>query len=132
MNTDYLNTLPEIKNKFNVELEPGEKVVFATKPRLFGTGEGGLLGMEDSRITMTNRRIMADNGNGVWTMDIKEDVVDMRRQEEGKFILKSAFILVTLNKEVTYGMGIQKLSGYRFYFSKKDMAVFEAIIKNMV
>lgn len=132
MNTDYLNTLPEIKNKFNVELEPGEKVVFAAKPRLFGTGEGGLLGMEDSRITMTNRRIMADNGNGVWTMDIKEDVVDMRRQEKGKSILKSAFILVTLNKEVTYGMGIQKLSGYRFYFRKKDMAVFEGIIKNMV
>lgn len=58
--------------------------------------------------------------------------MDMRRQEEGKFILKSAFILVTLNKEVTYGMGIQKLNGYRFYFCKKDMAVFEEIIKNMV
>lgn len=132
MNTDYLNTLPEIKNKFNVELEPGEKVVFATKPRLFGTGEGGLLGTEDSRITMTNRRIMADNGKGLWTTDIKEDVVDMRRQEEGKFIMKSSFILVTLNKEVVYGMGIQKLSGFRFYFKKKDMAAFEEIIRHLV
>lgn len=58
MNTDYLNTLPEIKNMFNAELESGEKVVCATKPRLFGTGEAGLQGMEDSLITMTNRRNM--------------------------------------------------------------------------
>lgn len=43
MNTNYLNTLPKIKNKFSVRLEPGEKVIFATKPRLFGTGEGGRL-----------------------------------------------------------------------------------------
>lgn len=132
MNTDYLNTLPEIKNKFNVELEPGEKVIFATKLSLFGTSEGGLLGLEDSRITMTNQRIMADNGKGVWITDIAEDVVDMRRQEEGKFIFKGVYILVTLNKEVTYGMGIQKLNGYRFYFNKKDMAAFEEIIKHMV
>lgn len=132
MNTDYLNTLPEIKNKFNIELEAGEKVIFATKPKLFGTSEGGLLGLEDSRITMTNQRILADNGEGVWIMDIAEDVVDMRRQEEGKFIFKGVYILVTLNKEVTYGMGIQKLSGYRFYFNKKDMAAFEEIMKHMV
>ena len=132
MNTDYLNTLPEIKNKFNVELELDEKVIFATKPKLFGTSEGRLLGLEDSRITMTNQRIMADNGKGIWTMDIAEDVVDMRRREEGKFVFKGVYILVTLNKEVTYGIGIQKLNGYRFYFNKKDMAAFEEIIKHMV
>lgn len=132
MNTDYLDTLPEIRNKFNVELEQGEKVVFATKLRLFGTGEGRLLGLEDSRITMTNRRIVADNGKGVWTVDIKENVVDMRRREAGKSIFKSAFILVTLNKEIIYGMGIQKLNAFRFYFSRKDMAVLEEMIRNMV
>lgn len=131
MKTEHLNTLTEIQNKFNVELEPGERVIFAAKPKVFGTESGGLLGMEDSRITMTNQRIIADNGNGVWITDIAEDVVDMRRQEEGKFIFKSVYILVTLNKEVAYGMGIQKLSGYRFYFNKKDMETFEEIIKNM-
>lgn len=132
MNTEYLNTLPEIKNKFSVELEPGEKVIFTAKPKVFGTESGTMLGMEDSRITVTNRRIIADNGNGLWITDIAEDVADMRRQEEGKFILKSVYLLVTLNKEVAYGMGIQKLSGYRFYFNKKDMETFEEIIKNMV
>ena len=29
MNIEYLNTLPEIKNKFNIELQDGEKVILA-------------------------------------------------------------------------------------------------------
>lgn len=33
--------------------------------------------------------------------------------------------------QFTYGLGIQKLSGYRFYFRKKDMAAFEGIIRHM-
>lgn len=132
MNTNYLDTLPEIKNKFNVDLEPGEKVIFTAKPKVFGTESGAFLGADDSRITMTNRHIIADNGAGIWTADIAGDVVDMRRHESGKFLTKEVYILVTLNKEVTYGIGIQKLSGYRFYFRKNDMAVFEEIIRQMV
>lgn len=81
---------------------------------------------------MTNRRIIADNGQGIWTTDIAEDVVDIRRQESGKFLTKQVYILVTLNKEVTYGIGIQKLSGYQFHFHKKEMASFEEIIRHMV
>lgn len=132
MNTNYLDTLPEIKNKFKVNLEPGEKVIFTAKPWAFSTESGALLGADDSRITMTNRRIIADNGQGIWTTDIAEDVVDMRRQESGKFLTKQVYILVTLNKEVTYGIGIQKLTGYQFHFHKKEMAAFEEIIRHMV
>lgn len=43
MNTDYLNTMPEIKNKFNVELELDEKVIFATKPKLLAHQREGCL-----------------------------------------------------------------------------------------
>ncbi len=131
MNTDYLDTLPEIKNRFKVDLKPGEKVVFTAKPWAFSTEKGDLLGADDARITMTNRNIIADNGNGIWVTDIAEDVVDMRKQESGKFLTKQVYILVTLNKEVTYGIGIQKLTGYQFHFHKKDMAVFEEIIRHM-
>lgn len=132
MNTDYLDTLPEIKNKFKVNLLPGEKVIFTAKPWGFTTESGFLLGADDSRITMTNRRILADNGNGIWTTDIAEDVVDMRKEERGNFWTKEKYILVTMNKEVTYGIGIQKLTGYRFHFRKKDMTVFEEIIRHMI
>ena len=132
MNTNYLDTLPEIKNKFKVNLLPGEKVIFTAKPWAFATKSGALLGADDCRITMTNRHIIADNGQGIWTTDIAEDVVDMRKQESGKFLSKQVYILVTLNKEVTYGIGIQKLSGYQFHFHKKEMAAFEEIIRHMV
>ena len=132
MNTDYLDTMPEIKNKFKVNLQPGEKVIFTAKPWAFTTKSGALLGADDFRITMTNRSIIADNGQGIWTTDIAEDIVDMRRMESGKFLTKEVYILVTLNKELTYGIGIQKLDGYQFHFRRKDMAVFEEIIRHMI
>lgn len=132
MNTAYLDMLPEIKNKFKVTLQPGEKVVFTAKPWAFSTDSGALLGADESRITMTNQRIIADNGQGVWTIDIAEDVVDMRKQESGKFLTKEVYILVTLNREMAYGIGIQTLSGYQFHFRKKDMTVFEEIIRHMM
>lgn len=131
MNTDHLDTLPEIKNKFKVDLQPGEKVIFTAKPWAFTTESGALLGADESRITMTNRSIIADNGQGIWITDIAEDVVDMRRMESGKFLTKEVYILVTLNRELTYGIGIQKLNGYQFHFRRKDMAAFEEIIRHM-
>lgn len=133
MNIQYLDTLPPVKNKFKVILGPAEKVVFTAKPWGFSSDTGDLLGADDSCITMTNQRIIANNGQGgIWYTDIEDDVVDMRKAEHGKFLTKEVYILVTLNKELTYGIGIQKLNGYRLHFRKKDMTVFEDIIKHMV
>lgn len=131
MNTGYLDALPEIKNKFKVELEEGEKVVFIAKPYGFTSDTGDLLGYDKSKITVTNRRIIADNGNGVWITDIADDVVSMAYGEDGKGWNKTTFIEVKINKEITYGIGIQKLNGYRFHFKKKDMAAFQEIISHM-
>lgn len=131
MNTHYLDFLPEIKNKYKVDLQPCEKVVFTAKPWGFSSDSGMMLGFDNSTVTMTNQRIIADNGQGIWFTDIAEDIVDMRKVETGKFLTKQVYILVTLNKEVTYGIGIQKLTGYQFHFHKKDMALFEDIIRHM-
>lgn len=132
MNTAYLDTLPEVKNKYRHPLQPGEKAVFTAKPWGFTTESGMMLGTDNSKVTLTNRRIIADNGRGIWFTDIAEDVVDMRRVETGRFLAKEVYILVTMNKELAFGIGIQKLTGYRFAFRKKDMAAFEDIIKHMV
>ncbi len=131
MNTYYLDILPEIQNKYKVNLQPGEKVIFTAKPYGFAADTGTLLGDDTSRITVTNRRILADNTLGIWEIDIAEDVVDMRRVKIGKLLAKQEFILVSMNKELTFGVGIQKLNGYRFHFRKKDMAMFEGIIEKM-
>lgn len=35
MNITYLNTLPEVENKFYIKLQDGEKVIFTGKTYLF-------------------------------------------------------------------------------------------------
>lgn len=130
MNTAYLDTLPEKKNKYNVDLQPEEKVIFTSKPSCFGTEKGGMLGAEPL-ITMTNKRLIADNGLGVWTVDIAEDIADWKRVESKYLIIfKMKYIQVNLNTEVTYGNG-EKLTGYQFYFNRSDMAAFENIMKHL-
>ena len=128
MNITYLNTLPEVENKFNIKLQDGEKVIFTAKPTCFGTETGRLLGSSNSKITLTNKRIIADNNVGVWTVDIAEDIVDYTKVESGAFIFKSTYILVNLNKEIIFNNETEKMKGFRFYFNKKDMVKFETIM----
>ena len=128
MNITYLNTLPEVENKFNIKLQDGEKVIFTAKPTCFGTETGRLLGSSNSKITLTNKRIIADNNVGVWTVDIAEDIVDYTKVESGAFIFKSTYILVNLNKEIIFNNETEKMKGFRFCFNKKDMVKFETIM----
>lgn len=130
MNITYLNTLPEVENKFNIKLQDGEKVIFTAKPICFGTETGRQLGNLNSKITLTNKRIIADNNVGVWTVDIAEDIVDYTKVESGAFIFKSAYILVNLNKEIIFNNETEKMKEFRFYFNKKDMVKFETIMSN--
>lgn len=130
MNTGYLDTLPEIKNKFNVELEEGEKVIFTAKLKVFGTETDRVLGGSNSRFTLTNRKIIADNGVGSWTVDIKDDITDWTKIQSGKFIFKTTYFSINMNKEIVFNNGQEKMSGFHFYFKKQDIAKFEKIISN--
>lgn len=132
MNTAYLNTMPEVKNKFKVPLLPGEKVVYTAKLWGISTDADALLGADESRLTLTNQRIIGDNGSGLWISDLSEDVVSMEHRETGKFLSREIFLFVQLNKEVTFGMGIQKLNGYKFHLGKKDMKAFDEILSHIV
>ena len=112
MNITYLNTLPEVENKFNIKLQDGEKVIFTAKPTCFGTETGRLLGSSNSKIA--------------------EDIVDYTKVESGAFIFKSTYILVNLNKEIIFNNETEKMKGFRFYFNKKDMVKFETIMSNLL
>jgi len=130
MNTGYLDTLPEIKNKFNVELEEGEKVIFTAKLKVFGTETDRVLGGSNSRFTLTNRKIIADNGVGSWTVDIKDDITDWTKIQRGKFIFKTTYFSINMNKEIVFNNGQEKMSRFHFYFKKQDIAKFEKIMSN--
>lgn len=131
MNLGYINGLPEVKNKFNIELEEGEKVVFTAQLDLFGTEQGRLLGTNNSKFTLTNKRMILDNGVGIWTVNIAEDIISCEKTEERSLIIfKQKFFLVKLNTEITFGEG-EKLTGFRIYFKMLDMSKFEKIANGL-
>lgn len=130
MNTAYLDTLKEVKNKYKILLEEGEKVVFTGKMCGLSTEEDVILGA-DSFLTITNKRILADTGAGLWIVDIAEDVTDMYYSTIGKFLSKQEFIQVDLNKEITFGVGIQKLHAYRYHLNKKDRQTVAEMAEHM-
>ncbi len=132
MNIEYLNTLSEVKNKFNVELEDGEKVVFTAKLNVFGTEKDRMLGGDDSKLTLTNKKMIADNGAGIWTVDIEEDITDCSKVQSGVFIFKSTYFAVNMNKEIVFNDGKEKMTGFHFYFKKNDALKFEEIMNNVL
>ncbi len=130
MNINYLDSMTEVANVFKVELQDGEKVVFTAKLSTFGTQTDQLLGA-DSYFTLTNRRVIADNKVGFWIFNIADDVNNFSKVTGGVFIFKYTYFSIELNKEILYGYGKQKLTGFHFYFYKKDIEKFEEIMNSL-
>lgn len=129
MNIEYLNSLPEEKNKFKVQLGDGEKVVFIAKNVTFGTDVGRAIGWE-AKITMTNRRIVADNGKGVWTINIAGDIAGCQVVDRGKGLMKEHFVEVALKAPFVFMNGNEQITtgAYMFVFKKKEEARFMEIM----
>lgn len=132
MNLAYLNSLPEEKNKFKVQLEDGEKVVFIAKGVIFGTETGRALGY-DSKFTMTNKRIIIDNGKGVWTNDIAGDFTGFSVVDRGKGLMKEHFVQLDLKAPLVCGDSREQITvnGYCLVFKKKDEPRFLEIANNL-
>lgn len=121
MDLDYLNSLPEEKNKFKVPLENGKKVVFIAKGVIFGTETGRALGY-DTKVTLTNKRLISDNGVGVWTADLAGDFTGFSVVDRGKGLMKEHFVQLDLKEPVVCGDSREQITvyGYIFVFKKKD------------
>ena len=127
MNIEYLDTLPEVPNKYGFDLLDGEKAVFVTEIEIFGDDKDKHLGT-DCKFTLTNKRILINNGPGIWSNDIAEEIASCVKVAD-KFIFKKwYYFAVTLNKEEDYDYGRQKLSGFHYYFKNSDIAKFEEIM----
>lgn len=132
MNLNYLNSLPEEKNKFKAVLDNGEKVIFTSKNVIFGTEKQRCLGWE-TKITMTNKRIIADNGKGIWTIDIANDITRYEKVESGRGLNKVRGIAIDLKSPVVCGDRYDLIiaNGYVFKFNKKDESRFLDIMRNV-
>ena len=129
INTRYLDTLPEAANTYNVPLGQGERVVFTSELSTFGDEKQKVLGGWGSKFTLTNERIIADNGLGIWSIDLLEDVISITRVDYRFLFSNSTYFLVTLNKDVVCDNGKRTLGGYSFYFGKEVTPRFDEIVK---
>lgn len=133
MDIGYLNLLPEVSNKYNVKLEEDEKVVFVADLDMLGTEKGSMIG-NGCDFTLTNQRIIIDNHAGIWTINIIDDIAGCTKVKGGWFIFKYEYFSLTLNDEVVFDNGNQKLRGFQLYFKKEETAQaarFEEIINHL-
>lgn len=128
-NVEYLNALPEIANKYKVNLQDGEKVVFNAIMPAFGPTTGGFLGT-DSKFTLTNKKMVFNNGRGVWTIELEKITKCIRIERIELKFFKNVFFEVYFDGVIIYNDGKDKLSGIQFGFKKKVMPQFEEIVRN--
>lgn len=124
MDTAHLDALPEARANFSFDLADGEKAVFAAPLSCFGTEDDTFLGGSQSKLCLTNRRLVANNTVGLWTADLADDVVGAELVKRGGF-LSNAVVRVDLARELVYGGardGQGTLRGFRFYLKPKDGA----------
>ena len=124
MDTAHLDALPEARANFSFDLADGEKVVFAAPLSCFGTEDDTFLGGSQSKLCLTNRRLVANNTVGLWTADLADDVVGAELVKRGG-LLSNAVVRVDLARELVYGGardGQGTLRGFRFYLKPKDGA----------
>lgn len=132
MNFNYLNSLPEEKNRFKVELENGEKVVFTAKNVGFGRENHNIICYQ-ANFTVTNCRIIANTDNAVFAMDFA-DIVQCKYFEDGKGIWANKGYEVTLNEPIECGSpnGTMIIPAFIFVFTqKKIMTRFREIVENV-
>ena len=60
VNLQYLDTLPEIENIYQFELQEGERPIFSTRLSTFGNEKGRMLSSFEfkPKFTLTNKRIL--------------------------------------------------------------------------
>ena len=132
MNTTHLDAMPEVRPNLTLDLADGERVVFAAPLSCFGTEEDAFLGGRQSRLSLTNRRLVADNTAGLWSVGLADDVAGCELVERGAPLLKSAVVRVDLKRELVYGEGTDAqgtLRGFRFYLKPRDGQLLAELLR---
>lgn len=130
INESYVQSLPGAANPYGAELGEGEKVLFAAQLSVWGDERDQSLGI-NAVFTLTNKKIVVDNGAGIWTIGIEEDIADIAPVTQGKWIFKSKYFNVNLYKPMTYNDGKSQLKGFHFYFKKDDEAKMETMVEHL-
>lgn len=125
-----LSTVPEAENKNNIPLSAGERVLFASKTDAFCTETQETLKW-DCKFTLTDRRIVVDGGDEIWTINIPNDIERFRIEEKGHGFMKITYTVIKLKKQIECLEGKVTLNGCVIYFKKRDIAKLKEITDRM-
>lgn len=133
MNIQVLESLPEVINKYKENLEADEITVFTSKLNAFGTDKDRTLGGPESTFTLTNKRIIVNNGKGTWDFDLMDDVIGIRKYDNGKkFIMRTVYYVVDFKEEVESGIPGAFMKGMHLYLDKKNIALFDELLQKLI
>lgn len=79
------------------------------------------------KFTLTDRRIVVDGADEIWTMNIPDDIARFRVVEKGHGLMKILYTVIDLNKKIECSDGKTAFKGCVIYFKKRDMAKLKAI-----
>ena len=150
LNLQYLESLPEVNNIHNFQLEPGEKAVYVTSILDLGNEKGIRLGrgMVKTPFTLTNRRIFVKTdvvSNDIWTFDL-DNIQELSRVDTGRLkLFKGHHYRVLFRKPIIYRapkniwdspsfynkIVDHELPEAQFYFQKEDEPAFEEILHGL-
>ena len=124
-------------------------IYFLSLISIFNSNEGPLqypepaLGWEDGDCQSTQIQspidipsikdpsIFIDNGAVTFKINILDDIVDCRKEENKFLFIKNTYFRINLNKVVVLNEGKIKFNGYVLYFDKMATCEFEKIINGL-
>ena len=123
---ESLSTFPEAENKNNIPLSEGERVLFTSKTDAFCTEAQETLKW-DCKFTFTDKRMVVDGGDEIWTINIPDDIERFRIEEKGHGFMKITYTVIKLKKQIECLEGKVTLHGCVIYFKKRDIAKLKEI-----
>lgn len=139
MNFEYLNSLPALENKYDFDLDEGEKVVYSVEIQNFGDENSMALCSFDyaPKVSVTNQKIWVRTGERIfWTIDLKEEVAEIKKVNSRVLLLfKVTYFEIGLLQKAEYTAAnntTRQVAAYQLYLNKKDEKAFEEFINKMM
>ena len=124
INNEYFSYLPKLDNIYDFNIKEDEKIIYNTIIKNLTTDKNISIGL-NCRFTMTDKKIYINNGMGLFTIDIENDIADFNRE--------NMCIEIMLSEILIFGpTGERIATGFKFYFNNESINKFEEIMKNIL
>ena len=125
INEECIIYLPRLENIYKFNINSDEKVIFNSKIKNFKTDNNISIGI-NAKLTITDKKIYINNGVGLWTFDIYNDISDYKRDEK--------CIEIILSEICIFGQaGGRICTGFKLLFNNdEELNSFDKMMNNIL